>query len=113
MFFSYKFLAPSEHSGIDIPHLDKIGHLIVFALLSFFSHKAYQLAPKSQLMIWAIYGAVIEILQGFTGYRSADVLDWLADMLGVVVVITTIKILHSSAANASKTDINPPKQSSR
>ena len=93
IFITYKFLAPSTHSGIEIPHLDKLAHFVVFALLSGLVHFGYQLNDKMQLLTWTIYGAGIEFLQGLTPARSPEVLDFVADMLGVIVALVLVKKL--------------------
>ena len=33
----------------------------------------------------AVWGAVIEVLKSFTPWRQADGMDWLADMVGVLL----------------------------
>ena len=90
LFISYQLLAPMEHSGVEIPHIDKLVHLLIFALLSVLVHISYHLRRTTQLLVWGIYGAAIELLQGLTPARSADSLDFLANMLGVIISLYAI-----------------------
>lgn len=100
-FISYKFLTPSQHSGINIPHLDKLAHAGLFFILAWLAHRGYQLNATKQLLWLGIYGALIEVLQATTGYRSGDVLDWLADLLGVVILILLLNCRQKPQLQAS------------
>lgn len=76
------------------PHSDKVVHFLLFGGLSVvlcfdFGRRARHLT--SWIIICAIavsvvYGALVEVLQGFMGCgRAADVADWWADIAGAVV----------------------------
>ena len=70
--------------GPPITHLDKLEHaLAYFALSAWF----YQLYPQRRLPAIALItlGGVIEVLQGFTGYREMSLADAAADALGIVL----------------------------
>lgn len=65
---------------------DKAQHATGFAVLALLGHLGYRRSP----MLWIApgllaYGAVIEVAQSATGWRQGDVLDWLADAVGVGV----------------------------
>lgn len=67
---------------------DKAQHALAFAVLSVLSLLAYA-GPKGfwrSFFVLALFGALIEVAQYFSGYRSSDPLDWCADMVGVVFV---------------------------
>lgn len=85
---------PSEGSGSplgqvisSLPHLDKLVHSGLFALLTLvhlFENRGSQ--GKNQvfcLVILFFFGVLTEVLQKITGYRSFDLLDILADVLGI------------------------------
>ena len=65
---------------------DKMVHLIAFAAL------AFPLARTGRIGLWPIFlgasafGGAIELIQPFTN-RSADLNDWIADILGVALGI--------------------------
>lgn len=92
IFITYKFLAPAEHSGIEIPYLDKILHAGVFFVLAFLSDKALSIKRRYHYLWLGIFGLLIEILQAQTGYRSAELMDWIADMIGVVMCFSTLDV---------------------
>lgn len=47
------------------------------------------------VMACAVYGALLEWIQfSFTDERSGDALDWLADLLGVLIGLGAAKILE-------------------
>jgi VanZ family protein len=73
-----------------VPHMpttgwDKANHLLAFAVLAWLGIHAYPQRMASVLSGLLAYGALIEILQSFTTYRSADWHDLWADGLGLVL----------------------------
>lgn len=85
-----------------IPHLDKMGHLGGFFILSLLSHLAFKLRWYLVVIILASYALLIELIQGQLTYRTASVGDFIADMLGVALFylclffIRWIKQTHDS-----------------
>lgn len=63
---------------------DKTNHLLAFATLAVLGCLAYPGRIPRTLLALLAYGAVIEILQSFTDYRSAEWADLLADAIGLV-----------------------------
>jgi len=63
---------------------DKANHALAFAMLALLGLAAYP-APRARVL-WGLiaYGALIEVLQSLTGYRTAEWLDLAADAVGVV-----------------------------
>lgn len=73
-----------------VPHMpttgwDKANHLLAFAVLAWLGCHAYPQRLVTVLSGLLAYGALIEILQSFTAYRSADWHDLLADGMGLVL----------------------------
>jgi len=69
------------------PGQDKLIHVITFAALFLIGSQAFP-RPKLcwQLFLGLLaYGALIEWLQGKTGYRSMEAWDVAADMSGLVI----------------------------
>ena len=80
---------------------DKTMHVLAYFVLTFlvwFAISPYEKARWNTKKIWMIlaivacYGAADEILQGRVG-RSADVLDFFADLLGVVFALGVLSLL--------------------
>lgn len=62
---------------------DKSNHVLAFAVLAVLGCLSYPgRAARVVLGIFA-YGAFIEVLQSFTSYRSADLVDLFADTVGL------------------------------
>jgi VanZ family protein len=58
-----------------------------------FGYLAY---PRSiDAVFWGLvgYGAAIELLQVFTGWRSGELGDWFADVVGVVLARWIVPLL--------------------
>lgn len=90
IFLQSAFPTPGDMPGF--PGMDKLVHLLIYLLLGLLFAHAYRLSlakafPASGLFLLAwlstvLYGASDEIHQAFVIARSADVRDWLADVLG-------------------------------
>ncbi|MBV7315908.1 VanZ family protein [Shewanella sp. NIFS-20-20] len=75
------FSRPSYSQAI--PYLDKIGHLSSFFCLSLLTYLAFKPKWSVLIVIMAGYALLIEIVQSYLPYRSAELADWIADMAGV------------------------------
>lgn len=91
-------LVPLDHlPGPQFELVDKVWHLVAFGglagLLSrafvYFGRDALAAAKQASLTAVAL-GALLEVLQSFTRYRSADWADLLADTLGVALAYTVL-----------------------
>ncbi len=78
---------------------DKLQHAVTFALLTYLGVKAY---PKQGLYIGLgllVYSGLMEQAQSlFTRTRTGSVADWLADVVGIALVIYTLNIYKKPAA---------------
>jgi VanZ family protein len=64
---------------------DRVHHLVAYALLALIGAWAYR-ARTGLAVVLVIYGVAIELLQGAMGFgRHADVIDALANTLGVIL----------------------------
>lgn len=73
---------PPLHTG-----WDKTDHLAAFVVLGLLGLGAW---PDHRMRVLAgllLYGALIEVLQGFTGYRQADWRDLVADAAGLALAV--------------------------
>jgi len=64
---------------------DKAQHAFGFAVLTVLGWLAYPQRLRALLPGLLVFGAFIEVAQHATGWRYGDVLDWLADAVGVVL----------------------------
>ena len=78
---TFALLWPIEASG-GLRGGDKVVHFLAFAILAFPIACTGRLRMSILFFACSIYGGVIELLQPSFG-RGAEVLDWIADMLGV------------------------------
>ena len=99
IFISYGAFTPSEVS-YSIPHLDKLLHLLAFLLLSFtldLSSKRNFKSSPDLILFLVFYAGFIEIVQSFLSFRSAELLDFAFDLIGILVyVIFAPKIRRES-----------------
>ena len=70
----------------EYPWADKVYHMLAYGVLMLWFA---QLHPKSQYR-WLVSGFIalgilLEVLQSWSGYRTGDVLDALANSLGVIL----------------------------
>ncbi len=87
-------LKPVEEMGIvpPIPHLDKLVHLTYYSIFSMLILRGWQrekMPPLGlHLLVWTmcfVFGAMIEVNQGFTTYRSFEVADMIANGIGALI----------------------------
>jgi VanZ family protein len=85
---------PSIKRAPELPYFDKVLHCIAYALLGALFFRAFKTTRiKNKVnLLWvlsvllsSLYGIGDEIHQYFVPYRSADLMDVLADILGAVM----------------------------
>jgi VanZ family protein len=93
---------PSPNIGPDWPFKDKVLHFTAYALLgALFLRAFYTTRIKHHLkliftlsvLFSALYGISDEIHQSFVPYRTADVMDALADMLGSIAGVYLYQLI--------------------
>lgn len=99
---SYLLVPNEKVSKINIPHIDKWVHGIIFFVLIylwqwyFYKHKKHNLSAVTitvLLVILMFYGIIIEVFQELSPVsRSGDVFDFLADLLGALLGILVFKM---------------------
>ena len=67
---------------------DKAQHALAFFGLSGLGILAYQKTAVKVAISLLLYGALIEVLQWLTGWRSGEVADWVADGMGILIGFT-------------------------
>jgi len=91
--------------GPDFEFADKVWHFIAFGGLaglfarafSYFGHAPLLAAGEATALSVAL-GGLLEVLQSFTRYRSADFADLLADALGALAAYVVLRALSLAAA---------------
>lgn len=89
---------PRLRVPLPTPAADKVLHLAAFGLLAFLFWRCAEAIrrPVSPTFVWfalivlAAYAAVDEYLQSFVG-RSADLADWLANVVGIGAVLGVLE----------------------
>ena len=74
---------------------DKLSHLVVYMLLFWLLLLAYgkHWSLTSLGILLVFFSGLIEVAQSFTGYRQAEWLDLLANMVGILVAALSYKAL--------------------
>jgi VanZ family protein len=96
----YGGLIPAPHvPGPEFHAQDKFLHAVAFGLMTFVIYRAVcfvrpklAVRPKLGLSFGAVLflGGFLEILQAFTSYRSAELLDFVADGVGAAIVVALL-----------------------
>jgi len=77
-----------------LPYLDKVLHFVAYALLGILFLRAFKTSRIKNnvnlmlilsVLLSFLYGISDEIHQYFVPYRSAELMDVLADMLGAII----------------------------
>ena len=99
--FVQSSLPAIELPPVDIIGTDKLIHVGVYGLLAALCyisliHVTKENAFSRSPFLWtaiivSLYGASDEYHQSFVTYRSAEFLDWIADFIGVIVMVVFIK----------------------
>jgi len=99
LFVVWASLRPAGTGGA-IPHMDKLLHLIVYALLACGIALAWPKLSKMKVF-WgcAAFGGVMELAQGSIGIgRTASLMDGLANSLGAVFGVYVASIIMAKFA---------------
>ena len=95
----YLSLMPTGSSAAPFPHFDKVAHFGVFAVLGALLARAY---PSMRLLrviaLLALYGALIELLQHLTSYRTASLADFAADVASTAAGSMLLRKLFGKTA---------------
>lgn len=74
-------MPPAQH--LPSTGWDKANHALAFAVLAVLGLAAYPARAARVLLGLLAFGALIELLQSLTGYRTAEWLDLVADAAGL------------------------------
>lgn len=94
----------SNKNIIPFPHVDKLVHFILFGVFAILwddplkEKKYWQRVDKRVIAITLmimLYGGMLEYLQMFVG-REMDLIDWLADILGILLLFMKLRYQKST-----------------
>ncbi len=66
-------------------HIDKVVHIIMYFSIVFFAMKVFPTKIYLVIIVSISYGIMMEVLQGFTGFRSMDFYDVVANSVGAIL----------------------------
>ncbi|TAH50911.1 MAG: hypothetical protein EYC67_02335 [Betaproteobacteria bacterium] len=66
---------------------DKLEHALLFAALALLGRAGWHRRSGTLVLGLLAYGAAMEVAQSFTPWRVGDPLDWLADAIGLLVLL--------------------------
>lgn len=78
-------LIPGDQLPQPLHFWDKAQHALGFAALAILGLQSYRGCSKPLVIGLMLFGAGIECAQWFTGWRQGDLLDWLADCVGLAL----------------------------
>lgn len=85
-------LMPHPPSVKSISHFDKYEHAFAFIVISLWFAALFPKRSVYILVLLSSYGAVVEILQWASGYRSGDVWDWVVDTIGILIGLALARL---------------------
>ncbi len=80
-------LMPAPDIATLVSWQDKIEHAVLFAALALFAVVGWPAHPGRIALGLLLYGAAMELAQSQTGHRFGDPWDWLADAIGLLVLV--------------------------
>ncbi len=90
---TFLLLIELEPSKGSFPHADKLVHAFLFLTLSGVGYLAFPKTIRLVLVSLAFYGIITEVLQHMlTVTRHASVLDWAADVTGILLCVLIIRL---------------------
>lgn len=93
---------PVDSPVMDVQHIDKVFHFAAYLGLAALLERAFPSHFKFKgLLFLVIYGALIELLQGQTSYRSASIADFIANSSGALSYLLVLPLVHQFSAKES------------
>ena len=84
---TWQLISPDPYGG-KLPINDKLVHCLLFAVLGLSGLAVWPSSWLSRVLIGlAIYGLLVEIIQYQVPGRSFELMDWVADLLGLLLAL--------------------------
>ncbi len=74
------------------PHFDKLLHVFAYFVVCFWHSLLFTRFPGRVFVACVALGALLEILQGVTGYREASFADQIANTIGAAIALLSIRM---------------------
>ena len=96
---------------VSVQYLDKVEHCLVFAVVAYsYFRAAKSLWPAASLVRLRFLaslsafglGALLELLQSYVPYRSAELLDLVADAVGAALALVMIHLVDRRPAHGDE-----------
>ncbi|WP_155866706.1 VanZ family protein [Colwellia sp. PAMC 21821] len=84
--------------------IDSIGHIISFFCLTWVLHSILKLPLFNTMLTVAFYGVLTELGQYYLGFRSAQVSDFISDLIGIAlfgIIRWSILMYRNRSSNKS------------
>lgn len=104
-------LLPVPSAPIDLPkHFDKVEHVTAYFVLSAWFAQIYRFGTTLLLYVTGLFamGALLEVLQGLTAFRSTDAYDLAANVLGLSLGLASSFTLFSRALSVVDARLSMP-----
>jgi uncharacterized membrane protein (DUF485 family) len=104
LFFAHEFLPYNLRRNIfQFPAIDTIGHLTSFFILTWVCHSIIKLPLLFCIFLLTFYAGLTEIGQSFLSFRSGQFDDFFADVIGILLFVSTkfLYRLYVKTANKS------------
>jgi VanZ family protein len=103
LFFAHEFLPdPLRKKIFQFPAIDTIGHLTSFFILTWVSHSIIKLSLITCLPLLVFYAALTEIGQSLLGYRTGEIGDFIADVVGISLFVLAKWLYIAFISNQQK-----------
>ena len=102
-------LLPNEAVVLPVTVWDKLNHSAAFFVLFVLMSCAWPQRPLwLPLLALTAYGVLLELAQGLVGYRSASLLDVVANTAGLMTGLTLLVMTRSSTCRLCLRASKPP-----
>jgi VanZ family protein len=89
-------LATIKRPDVITTGFDKFEHIAAFIVFTFLMYFSFNKVNYITIFLTGLgYGILIEIIQHFLPYRVADVMDIIANIIGLLTGLLMIKIIRS------------------
>jgi VanZ family protein len=81
---------------------DKVNHILAFIVFTFLISQSFKISNFKIIISGLIFGIYIELIQYFIPYRSSDIRDIMADILGVLLALILLNLIVNIRKYVSK-----------
>ena len=90
------YLPGSPESGLEVPGVDKVVHVLIFAIPVYLFGRATK-RVRLVVGLFAVHAVLSELIQWrFIPFRDGDVWDAVADLAGIAIAVAVLRRNHTS-----------------